>query len=216
MATYFFGVTVSTVGYGDILPKTPLEVILVLLTIITSLISLVKLIEVLKRKKVTKLPKKVQVLLLASEPERIEKFLEALSWKYEVYILLSRETDEEELEYLKDKHRFFVVTNKDLYSSDLFDNVEKIDTAVIMTKETLNNVDNNNRAIGSVQIIESLYPECRTIAEYTGDLERVSLFSSGDTFVPKINASILGQEVIKEGAYNKLQQSLEEIKEGIR
>lgn len=201
-AVYFFSMTATTIGYGEITPITSLEKTLVMITGWSLYLTLVVegLVALLQRIPKMKLDKHSDLVIVASTTIRLKSLLEKLQYK-NVFVLCDSNSESAALEELRNKYGIKYKVIDSIYDNDLFKDVITINKVVVMTSGKLDDIANTHRAIGTVQVIETFYPECDTLAEVPNLGNNLSLVSSGDKFIDVVPIDLLSKEIKSPGAY---------------
>lgn len=203
---YFFLITASTVGYGEILPITIPEKLLVTITVLTSLASISTIITItiqylLKRKKMDKFKGHIEHLIVTSDPDKLEVMLNEC--KPDTHVIVDGEPSAEDIDkfnILRARFSCKLTYQSSLYDITFLNEVESIGSVVVTSSPKSSVAENNHRVFGIIQVLESLYP-CRTIGEAKGNIENLKKLSNGDLMVPISDGVILAHELIEQGAF---------------
>lgn len=212
-ASYFFSMTATTIGYGEITPQTVTEKILVMVTGWSLFLSLLieTIIYLLTRIPKMTLPAVLELLIVADSAARLKSFLKHRTDNKDVFIVWDGESDIDALEELRSTYGVNYKVIDSIYDPDLFRSSNVINKALVLTSGNLNDTANTHRAIGTVQAIEANYGACETIAEVPNMELNLKRVSQGDLFIDVIPPDLLVKVVENSSVYNAYKKMLSKV-----
>lgn len=218
LSVYFFIITASTVGYGEILPTTVLEQSIVSITVATAYVSLPTVTVLIVsyfigRKKMDKFKGRIEKLIITSNPSKLESILKELGGQ-RIHVICDSEDDKvyDEIVALKASYNIHIQHLPSMYSTNIFNDIGTIANCCICASEESSVSQSNHRVFGLISIIEQHYPECVTIGEVKGDIKRFKQYSSGDKFVPVTDGILLAHELNGKDAFNMQHKLIEKLR----
>lgn len=205
---YFFLVTASTTGFGKNLPETVLEHVLIVVVIFSSYATLgilaVKIVTIFSNRKVKMdtLEADIDHLIIGSHYDKISVMLESIHESHKVNILVEDTEMYTRILELKQKYsNIESVVLGNVFDATVFNEVLFLSSCCVVANSGSTVTENNYRVMSIVEIIESVFDECRTIGEIKGNPEMLSKVSSGDSLVPVGDGRCLVQELVSPGAF---------------
>lgn len=228
---YFFGVTVTTVGFGDITPQSIQEKVIALLVAFSATISYMTvaiMILLFVQEKINKLFKRrykminkpsgnIEIMIIGSNYEKIQTMMRVLKKTGKPINVICDGTNEQFIKIRKLKALFSTLRvwhQENIYDPDFVKDIESIETLCICSSNGQGQVQSNHRMLALVNFFEAKFMP-RSIAEAKGEPEMMEYFSLGDITVPVTNGTLLALEIVKEGAFDREKKIINELTEGI-
>jgi len=210
---YYLITTATTVGYGDLSPKTETGKILAIIYMIVSISSLGILIgvvgdkllkfgEKIKKGKIM-INSKVDLLIVGyPSEEKIKNLVSQLrkdkTFKNKKIVLISNKIEERPLWFVDFEIAFIYGLGSDVEVLNSA-NINDTELALVLAQDS-EDISSDDFSSSTISVIESLNPSVKTIVEKVRKSDILFTTANADIITNVTSANILSQEILDEGA----------------